>query len=367
MAEVLDDLIASAYRSLTGPDGHAVFMRALARTFHSHLLSVQLDSNDHRHVTKGDFDAEGRALDEMTRIAAACPVQSPWFASDAARRLPQLGMLSDEDTGIPYSELAMTDFHEIILKPFDIAHSFVMYINTDHTGATAIGISRSRRIGAFSPDEMQMARRVLPHIRNVHAIQKTLATHSRSDEANYAAWTLTCDGRICGRNHRAADFLSHAGPAIAERNGRLWPIHVQDRAALHAEIGEVLSGKRLGAKVPVRDKTGAPRYLAHVRQCRREAFLTWLLTDLPAALVILQPLAGDPSTLEPVLTRLYGLTPAECRVAVSLLELESIGQVAASLARSEETIRSQVKAIFTKTGTHSQAQLVKLLYALSQS
>ena len=63
----------------------------------------------------------------------------------------------------------------------------------------------------------------------------------------------------------------------------------------------------------------------------------------------------------------HGLTPAECRVAVSLLELESIGQVAASLARSEETIRSQVKAIFTKTGTHSQAQLVKLLYALSQS
>lgn len=104
-------------------------MRGLAHRFKSHLISVQLDSSDHRHTTKGDFDTEGRVLDEMTRIASTCAVQSPWFASDVARRLPELGVLSDEDTGIPYGELAKTEFHEIILKPFDIAHSFVMYLD----------------------------------------------------------------------------------------------------------------------------------------------------------------------------------------------------------------------------------------------
>ena len=94
---------------------------------------------------------------------------------------------------------------------------------------------------------------------------------------------------------------------------------------------------------------------------------TFFTFNIAVALVVLHPLACDASLLEPVLVRLYGLTTAECRVAVKLLELESIHLVAASLNRSEETIRSQIKSVFAKTGTHSQAQLLKLLYALGHS
>lgn len=149
------------------------------------------------------------------------------------------------------------------------------------------------------------------------------------------AWALAVDGSICGRNHSLPGFFPNADPCIGERDGRLWPIRVQDRTALQTEINGVLAGERLSGRVPIPwDKAEhAPLHRPHP-PLPQEAFLTWLLTAPPAALVVLQPLDCDPAMLEPVLTRLYGLTPVECRVAAKLLELESIHLVAVALARS---------------------------------
>ena len=366
MADVLDDLVASAYGSLTGPDGHTAFVRSLARTFRSHLISVQLDSAEHRHVTSSDFDINGNRHDEMTRVASMHPVQSPWFASQAARQLPLLGVMSDTMTGVSSHTLASTEFYQKILKPFDILHSFVFFLGAGEAGASTLGLSRSARAGSYNADEISAARILLPHLRNVRSIQQTVAHVATGIERAQATWLLAADGRICERGKQALSGPSGGVDVLVERGDKLSATYPQDRAAFHVAVENILSGSSLHRLVPLRDHSGTPRYIAHLHYCRREAFLTWLLTDPPAALVVLQPLACDPSRLEPILARLYGLTAAECRAATKLLELESIHLVAASLNRSEETIRSQVKAVFTKTGTHSQAQLLKLLYALVQ-
>lgn len=364
MAGGLDDLVASAYGSLTGPDGHVAFVRTLAKTFRSHVIAHQLDRPGHKHVPLAHYDQHGGAMDELASIASRQPYVNPWFASPVVSRLFREGAASEEGC-VDAAALRRTDFYADILKPFDIFHS-LGFLLEQGKAVSVISVSRSHRCGHYQPQEMQLAQMLLPHLRNVHAIQKTLAESAVTSVVDRFAWALAADGSICGRNHSLPGFFPNADPCIGERDGRLWPIHVQDRAALQTEINGVLAGERLSGRVPIRDKAGTPRYIAHIRHCRREAFLTWLLTAPPAALVVLQPLDCDPTMLEPVLTRLYGLTPVECRGAAKLLELESIRLVAVALARSEETIRSHVKAVFAKTGTHSQAQLLKLLYALSQ-
>ena len=368
MPSLMERLVPLAYSSLCGAEQHRALIAGLAIGFRSHLISVQLDSGDHRHVTTSDYDADGRRMDEMAQVAAVNPVQSPWFASDAARQLPLIGVMSDEMTGVSSRRLTATDFYQTILRPFDILHSFVFFLSAHEGHASTLGLSRSARAGLYSEQEMSAARALLPHLRNVQSIQKAIATDPSTNTNDRPVWVLAADGSICWRNNPATGVTTGArgGDVLLEHHGKPMPVYAQDRASFCRAVESILSGVSLHRSLPLRDRAGAPRYIAHLHHCRREAFLDWLLTEPPAMLLVLHPLSCDFTSLEDFLRRLYRLTSAESRVACKLLELESIPQVVASLYRSEETIRSQIKALFAKTGTHTQAQLLKLLYALAQ-
>ena len=54
----------------------------------------------------------------------------------------------------------------------------------------------------------------------------------------------------------------------------------------------------------------------------------------------------------------FGLTPAEARLALHLVAGETLRSAAVKLSISYETARTQLKNIFSKTGTCRQAELV---------
>ncbi len=60
-------------------------------------------------------------------------------------------------------------------------------------------------------------------------------------------------------------------------------------------------------------------------------------------------------------TVLFGLTPAESRLATALCDGASLNQYAEQQGVSSNTARIQLKSIFSKTNTNRQAELIKLL------
>ena len=71
---------------------------------------------------------------------------------------------------------------------------------------------------------------------------------------------------------------------------------------------------------------------------------------------------GAPSKTDAqILQSLYGLTRAEAKLAVLLLEGKSLSTAAQMNRTARETVRSQVKSIFQKTGTRRQGELIRLL------
>ncbi|HWC64065.1 MAG TPA: helix-turn-helix transcriptional regulator [Rhizomicrobium sp.] len=61
----------------------------------------------------------------------------------------------------------------------------------------------------------------------------------------------------------------------------------------------------------------------------------------------------------------HALTPAESRVALALARGAKPADIAAAHGVTVSTVRSQLKAIFRKTGTCSQAQLVAWVFRQS--
>lgn len=57
----------------------------------------------------------------------------------------------------------------------------------------------------------------------------------------------------------------------------------------------------------------------------------------------------------------WGLTPAEARVATLLADGRRLQQIAGDLGITINTVRGHLKQVFAKTGTHRQAELVRLL------
>jgi DNA-binding CsgD family transcriptional regulator len=74
---------------------------------------------------------------------------------------------------------------------------------------------------------------------------------------------------------------------------------------------------------------------------------------------------SDPNLQQPIsiesLVSVYGLTPSEAQVAISLANGHSIDQIANQSHHSAHTIRSQLKSVFRKTGVSRQSELIKLL------
>ena len=57
----------------------------------------------------------------------------------------------------------------------------------------------------------------------------------------------------------------------------------------------------------------------------------------------------------------FALTPAEVRLAGHLMNGSTIASYAKARDVSRNTVRNQLQAIYCKTGTHRQAELVSLL------
>ena len=60
-----------------------------------------------------------------------------------------------------------------------------------------------------------------------------------------------------------------------------------------------------------------------------------------------------------MISSLYGLAPAEARLVAALIADRTLKEAAAEIGTTEGTARTTLKRVFAKTGTHSQADLIR--------
>jgi DNA-binding CsgD family transcriptional regulator len=79
------------------------------------------------------------------------------------------------------------------------------------------------------------------------------------------------------------------------------------------------------------------------------------------ALLVFSPPAAQKAIQPAVLMQAFKLTGAEARLAAELAEGASLDAITQKFGTTRETVRNQLKTVFSKTGTHRQAELVSLL------
>jgi DNA-binding CsgD family transcriptional regulator len=120
--------------------------------------------------------------------------------------------------------------------------------------------------------------------------------------------------------------------------------------------------KALQSPVVLPRQNGRPivAYPSRLPNAVREGFA------LVQGFVVFADLEARPCTLATDLMRVFGLTAAEARLADRLLRDDSLEAAAESLGVSYSTARNQLRAVYQKTDTHSQAQLIALISRLAK-
>jgi DNA-binding CsgD family transcriptional regulator len=81
----------------------------------------------------------------------------------------------------------------------------------------------------------------------------------------------------------------------------------------------------------------------------------------PAVVVFASDPERTPEFPPARLSRLYGLTPAEAQLALQVAGGHDLREIAATSKRTMNTVRTQLKQVFHKTGVKRQAQLMRLV------
>lgn len=151
----------------------------------------------------------------------------------------------------------------------------------------------------------------------------------------------------------------------------LMPSLFQDRAqrvfladaAADALLADALGASALGLSqvvksIPVAATTDRLPMVLHVIPVRGAA--RDIFTQATVILVVTPVDRAAVPTAE-VLQGLFDLTPAEARVARGVAQAETLDALAAATGVNRETVRSQLKAVLSKTGVSRQQELVSLL------
>ncbi|WP_206452990.1 helix-turn-helix transcriptional regulator [Aurantimonas marina] len=250
-----------------------------------------------------------------------------------------------------------------ILKPQRITEGQLLVLERNEGRLSDLLIYRGERAGAFSAIELRLINALAPHLKRALAIRRHLQEMTEQvREAQQllqkvAGGLITTDrvGRVIGATGKGKEALGSAA-AIYATQGRLRACHPGADAALGAIFTDAFAKNDVPIVVPGDDgqdytfqELPAPAARALTDMGNRRVFA-----------INLHAKARDTSVLN--FRRRYGLTQAEGEIAAAFALGLSLAEIAERRCNSVHTVRTHLKAIFSKTGTHRQSQLVALLH-----
>jgi DNA-binding CsgD family transcriptional regulator len=253
-------------------------------------------------------------------------------------------------------------------KRVGIFQALACTFNIEGQKIGGIGIHRPFGTPAFVIEERQELQLLLPHVTRAMQLHNRLGLLDRERQLAYSSldslgagvMVVAVDGRLMFAN-RTAEAVLRAGQGITVRNGIL---RAQDRSAegklrlaidqaAMAAIGELNSA----GGIVVASRTARQPLTLLVCPLRPEAL--GAVRAQPVAMIFVGDPEHQPRQMPEVFVQLWGLTAAEARLTAALVEGQRMDSYADSAGISIQTAKSQLKAVFAKTGCKRQSDLIR--------
>jgi DNA-binding CsgD family transcriptional regulator/PAS domain-containing protein len=361
-----EPLLGCLYDAVMAPSGFQHFIEAFCKAFHLKgiLMCIRhIDTQEMKglwlHGVEKEwmerYALEYASEDILAHHIAAAPI-AHFYASNL---------------DIPHPERFPDNrFYREWVEPQGMAYAAGSIVLREGAWDTQIFLQRGPQHSPFSREDLDEFNRLVPHLQRAIQMRQRFAElqlgqdflASGLDVLAMPTFLFDEYSRVAHTN-RSAEALLKASRGLELEDGHLITadaaatrkLNLELTNAIHASRGEEseLSGVVL---MPRLGRLPLMLMLAPLR-------LAGGVSMRGAALLFAFDPESTPAITSAMVGRLFGLSDAEAELAVALCSGKTLDEAANERGTSIHTIRSQLKSIFSKTGTKRQADLVCLLLA----
>jgi DNA-binding CsgD family transcriptional regulator/PAS domain-containing protein len=258
-------------------------------------------------------------------------------------------------------------------RPLDISQGIGATIYRDSVVTSNIAVFAGDGRAAYDRDDIALLEMLMPHMQramrvHMHMAESDLRQREFTDALEHmtvGVILVTARARVVFMNRAARSIVARRDALLVDRTG-LRALRSRETATLRALIGAAAQttahkGMHPGGEFRVARPNGRGALEIVVSPVSTKD--TWSLGERAVAAVYVTDPGQVPQRPEAAMSRLYGLTPAEAKVAVLIVGGNSGRQAADELRLSYNTVKTHLKRIFVKTGTKGQGELIRLIVA----
>lgn len=255
-----------------------------------------------------------------------------------------------------------SEFYFDYARGYDTIDAVGAAVPLGHGRVGVLGILCETGGRPFEAHDVANLESLLPHLQRALQLRRRLAEARRGEVGLAALDALAFGAVVCEAGGRvrfanaAAEQMARSGTGLVLRDagGGISAAHAEESVELALLVADAARGGA-GGGMAVTDEAGGIILVLVAPLPRRFIDQPWLV------LVTLRPATASPTVSDRTLARLFGLTPAEARLALALLAGRSLAEIGAERRVTENTLRTQLAKVLRKTDTANQRSLVRLL------
>ncbi|WP_332815705.1 helix-turn-helix transcriptional regulator [Ramlibacter sp.] len=348
------------------------------------VQSIHMLATDKRHGTLSYSDGANMPVEGELAYMQHYRFMDP--------RLPLLltkpaGQWTHCHSEIPEEVVATHPFYQEFLIPYDRRYmSGTKLVDTPEATLIFATLSSAAQ-GPLAGEALAFMERLLPHLQRAcriglqHFVYSTQALVGQMlvNKLRQPVILMTPGGEVMHTNEAAQELLrSTRLVEVADGRLRLPRPHGAELLAQCAAMEQSIKSAQAnpeGEGPPTASSfrsllvssegPGAPAetlYAFFTTLAPQEMMGTFGLR--PVVMLIFYHPSSAPSIDAGLLYAVFGLSPAECRIATLLAEGLSLKQIAEVQGTQHDTVRKQLRSIYQKTATNRQPELVRLLLHL---
>ncbi|MES2297746.1 MAG: helix-turn-helix transcriptional regulator [Pseudomonadota bacterium] len=362
----MDALVGSAYGAVMAPTGFQDFIVAMCRPFQLKGVLMNIRHADTRELKGLWVHGVGKQWMESYVLEYAAED----ILADHILHSP-IASFYASNLDIPNPELFPENrFYREWVEPQGMAYAAGAIVLREGPWLTELYLQRSPAQPPFARTEIDQLNRLLPHLQRALQMRQRFAElqlgqdflASSLDVLAMPTFLFGEDLRVAHANRSAVEFLAGRDSLWLD-DGHLQTSHAPTSRSLGLELSNAVRASR-----------GDGSELAGVVLLPRVGQMPLMLMAAPmhlsgpskqqgAALLFVFDSGRAPVIASDLIQLLFGLSEAEAELATALCGGKTLDDAAKARGTTINTVRSQLKSIFGKTGVKRQADLMSLLLA----
>jgi DNA-binding CsgD family transcriptional regulator len=361
----LTRLIGEIYEAATDGSRWEPFLQELAKTAQADSAALIMHNlGQEVHTISAGWEVHPEAAEQYQKHYGSIDLWAMRGRSKPA------GYVCTSESLCTNRELLKTEIYNDFMTRFHVEHGMFGVAENNKARWASLSLYRKTESGEFEVYDLEILNLLIPHIQRafkIHFQVSQLTSHAAGIEAGL---NLLSTGVIFIGSDNSVLFANHTAQEILNRKSGLLLIREKVCAERYAE------STRLQAMIAAAVKTGCGKgvsaggTLLISREDGRALSATVaplrgfngpFSSQQPAAVVFISDPDRNYEVATGLVRRCHGLTPAEGKLAMLMVEGNSLKEAATNCGVTHNTAKSQLKNIFLKTQVNRQSELVMLL------